>query len=37
MLSKTEQADLIPALGASSNWDEVYADETSLIFIRNEK
>lgn len=37
MLSKTEQADLIPALGASSNWDEIYSDETSLIFIRNEK
>ncbi len=37
MLSKTEQAELILALGASSNWDEIYTDKTSLIFIRNEK
>ncbi len=36
MLSKTEQAELILALGASSKWDEIYADETSLIFIRSE-
>ena len=37
ILSKTEQAKLILALNASSNWAETYADEISQIFIRNEK
>jgi len=37
MLSKNEQAELVLALGTSSNWDEIYANKTSQIFIRNEK
>ncbi|MCP4139643.1 MAG: hypothetical protein GY755_05030 [Chloroflexi bacterium] len=31
-LSKSEQAELISALAFSENWDEVYSDESSIIF-----
>jgi len=36
MLSKSEQSQLIPAVGFSENWREVYSDESSLIFERRE-
>jgi hypothetical protein len=37
MLSKNEQAELMQAVGFSGNWDEVYSDETSIIFTRSIK
>jgi hypothetical protein len=36
MLSKSEQAQLVLAVRASGEWDEVYADVNSLIFVRRE-
>ena len=37
MLSNNKEAELIPAVGFSENWDEVYSDETSVIFIRSDQ
>ncbi|MBT3187742.1 MAG: hypothetical protein HN736_09925 [Anaerolineae bacterium] len=37
LLSKNEQSQLIPAVGFSKNWDEVYSDEKSVIFKRVER
>ncbi len=37
MLSKSEQDQLILAMGFSKNWHEVYSDEMSIIFVRREE
>ena len=37
MVSKTKQESLILALGDSQSWQEIYEDEISLVFIRNEE
>jgi hypothetical protein len=35
LLSKSEQVDLIQAVDFSNNWNEVYSDKTSVIFVKN--